>query len=354
MVPTNFVGIGYDRVQAGLPLTRIVTPVPSPGPGEILVEVHASSLNPLEYKLADINFLGRIPPVVLGFDLAGLVIAVGPGVRSFAPGDRVMAMADCDRDGGWAEGGPGYAIARECLAAKMPDRLGYGQAGTLPVCYLAAYLALAKALSGAGSILIPGGGGGVGHLAIQLASRVFGVEQVITSVSSENARDLALRSGASVVLDRRFDDVAGAVAELTGGAGVDLVFDSTYSEASFELTAALVRQGGSWTVLGVGPGKTTRRSETTTRVPEILASRGASLRRANVLDFFAGTGSFDDGAKALFASAMTGLSYWTGRGLIEPEISDIIPCSVEAISLGLAEMKAGRSRPGKVSVSLIV
>ena len=67
----------------------------------MLIRVAASSLNPLEYELAELNFLGRTPPVILGLDLSGIVVATGSAVRGVAVGDAVVAMADLDGDGGW-------------------------------------------------------------------------------------------------------------------------------------------------------------------------------------------------------------------------------------------------------------
>src|SRR5262249_1178521 len=103
-VPARFTGIGYTRSREGFPLVAIEVPVPSPGADQILVHVACSSLNPLGYKLADLNFFGRTPPVILGFDLAGVVVATGSEVTTFAVGDEVAAMADCNGDGGWATG----------------------------------------------------------------------------------------------------------------------------------------------------------------------------------------------------------------------------------------------------------
>jgi NADPH:quinone reductase-like Zn-dependent oxidoreductase len=143
VVPETFEGIGYTRNKNGLPLESVRVPVPTPGPGEILIHVVCSSLNPLEYKLAELNFLGRAPPVVLGFDLSGIVAAVGPGVSRFAVGDAVAAMADCNGDGGWATGGHGgYALARECCAVRKPASLSFQEAAALPLCFIAAYLGL--------------------------------------------------------------------------------------------------------------------------------------------------------------------------------------------------------------------
>ena len=91
----------------------------------MLIRVAASSLNPLEYKVADLNFMGRTPPVVLGHDLSGVVAAAGHHVQGVAVGGAVAAMADLNGDGGWvATGGSGgeggYVVARQFLAVRKP------------------------------------------------------------------------------------------------------------------------------------------------------------------------------------------------------------------------------------------
>src|SRR5580693_5037555 len=104
-IPETFLGVGYSRDRAGLPLEAVRVPVPRPAGDQVLIRVAASSLNPLEYKLADLNFMGRTPPVALGLDLAGVVAAVGDGVHGLAVGDAVAAMADLNGDGGWVTRG---------------------------------------------------------------------------------------------------------------------------------------------------------------------------------------------------------------------------------------------------------
>ena len=141
-IPETFLGVGYTRDRAGLPLEAVRVPVPQPAADQVLIRVAASSLNPLEYKLADLNFMGRTPPVVLGLDLAGVVVAVGHGVTGVAVGDAVAAMADLNGDGGWVATGEsggegGYAVARaiphrpQAAIAELP-RCG-GASDVLPV-----------------------------------------------------------------------------------------------------------------------------------------------------------------------------------------------------------------------------
>ena len=93
-IPETFLGVGYTKNRAGLPLEAVRVPVPRPRADQVLIRVAASSLNPLEYKLAELNFLGRTPPVLLGLDLSGIVVAKGSAVRGVGVGDAVVAMAD--------------------------------------------------------------------------------------------------------------------------------------------------------------------------------------------------------------------------------------------------------------------
>src|SRR5260221_9177292 len=178
-IPETFLGVGYTRDRAGLPLEAVRVPVPRPAADQVLIRVAASSLNPLEYKLADLNFMGRTPPVVLGLDLAGVVVAVGHGVSGVAVGDAVAAMADLNGDGGWvgrreSGGKGGYAVARQFLTVRKPPSLSFRDAAALPMCFLSAFAALYGAVQAGDTVYIPGGGGGVGHLAGQMAARVLG------------------------------------------------------------------------------------------------------------------------------------------------------------------------------------
>jgi NADPH:quinone reductase-like Zn-dependent oxidoreductase len=165
-IPETFLGVGYTRDRAGLPLEAVRVPVPQPAADEVLIRVAASSLNPLEHKLADLNFMGRTPPVVLGLDLSGVVVATGQGVRGLAAGDAVAAMADLNGNGGWVAtersgGEGGYAVAHEFLTVRKPPSLSFRDAAALPMCFLSAFAGLYRAVQAGDTVYIPGGGGGV-------------------------------------------------------------------------------------------------------------------------------------------------------------------------------------------------
>jgi NADPH:quinone reductase-like Zn-dependent oxidoreductase len=351
--PETFLGVGYTKDRAGLPLEAVRVPVPQPGADQVLIRVAASSLNPLEYKLAELNFLGRTPPVVLGLDLSGFVVATGTAVRGLAVGDAVVAMADLSGNGGWVAGSSGetsYALAREFLTVPKPDSLSFLGAAALPMCFLSAFAGLYRKIQSGDAVYIPGGGGGVGHLAVQMAARTLRAGLVISSGSTPQSIALARQSGAHCVFDYKRDDIAAEIAKLTGGRGADLVFDATYSERGFIETAKTVRNGGSWIVLGVGPGKTTRLVETQSPVGSILAERGAKHINVNLLRYFSEPATLDDEAKAFLKRGMNLAMEWAAQGLVVPHVGRTIDSTVEAINDGLQSLKSGAGTLGKVAV----
>ena len=354
-IPETFLGVGYTRDRAGLPLEAVRVPVRRPAADQVLIRVAASSLNPLEYKLADLNFMGRTPPVVLGLDLAGVVAAVGDGVNGIAVGDAVAAMADLNGNGGWVATGEstderGYAVAHQFLTVGKPPSLSFRDAAALPMAFLSAFAGLYQTVQAGDTVYIPGGGGGVGHLAVQMAARALGAGLVISSGSTLQSIALARQSGAQHVFDYKRDDIGAEIAKLTGGRGVDVVFDATYSEQGFVETAKTVRRGGSWIVLGVGPGKTTRLVETHSPVDAILVERDARQVNVNLLRYFSEPATLDDEARAFLHRGMALAMEWATQGLVVPHIGETIDSTVDAINAGLQSLKAGHGVLGKVAV----
>ena len=224
--------------------------------------------------------------------------------------------------------------------------MSFAEAGVLGICYLSAYVALTDTLGSGDTIYIPGGGGGVGHLAIQKA-KALGAKLVISSGGSADSRALALSSGADFVFNYCGDDIAGEIRHLTGGSGVDLVFDATYNEQSFVDTSRLVRAGDRWVVLGVGPGRT---SDTVSPVTDILAEKNATLVNFILLRLFSEPGALDE---AVITTLSRGLAD-AASGRVRPHISKAIPSDVDAINAALATMKAGDRTLGKIAVTLVV
>jgi NADPH:quinone reductase-like Zn-dependent oxidoreductase len=276
-------------------------------------------------------------------------------VNSVAVGDAVAAMADLNGDGGWAATGRsagegGYAVAPQFLTVRKPPSLSFRDAAALPMAFLSAFAGLYPAVQTGDTVYIPGGGGGVGHLAVQIAARALGAGLVISSGSTPQSIALARKSGAHHVFDYKRDDIAAEIAKLTDGRGVDLVFDATYSERGFVETAKTVGRGGSWIVLGVGPGKTTRLVETHSPVDAILAARDARYVNVNLLRYFSEPATLDSEARGLLQQGMTLAMEWARQGLVVPHVSQTVDSTVEAINAGLQSLKAGRGVLGKVAV----
>jgi alcohol dehydrogenase len=184
-------------------------PVPVVGHDDLLVKVHAASVNPVDTKIRDGKLKLLISyrmPLVLGNDLAGTVTAVGAGVTRFKVGDAIYARLDKHRIGAFAE----YAVVREGVAALKPANLTFEEAASLPLVGLTAWQALIDIgrLQAGQKVLIHAGSGGVGTFAIQLARHIGA--KVYTTVGQRNL-ELVQQLGADVAIDyrsERFEDVA--------------------------------------------------------------------------------------------------------------------------------------------------
>lgn len=217
-------------------------PVPAPGPGEVLVRQHATSVNPVDYKLRRYGpAVAPALPAVLGCDVAGEVVAVGAGVTDFAVGDAVYGCAGGVRGmpGAYAE----YINADARLLARKPAALDWRQAAALPLVGITAWEGLVdKARVQPGDkVLVLGGAGGVGHVAIQLA-KARGAH-VTATVSSPAKADIVWALGADAVVNYRDETVADYVGRLTDGHGFDVVFDAVGGD-SLNTAMAAARPNG--------------------------------------------------------------------------------------------------------------
>ena len=184
-------------------------PVPVMGAMDLLVRVHAASVNPLDVKTRDgkLKMLLKYQfPLVLGNDLSGVVSDVGERVTRFKQGDAVFARLDKERIGTFAE----FAVLREGVAALKPTNLTFEAAASLPLVALTAWQALVEIgkVGAKQRVLIHAGSGGVGSVAIQLARHLGAT--VFTTVGHRNV-ELVKRLGADVAIDYRsahFEDVA--------------------------------------------------------------------------------------------------------------------------------------------------
>lgn len=215
-------------------------PKPVPQAGQVLVRVHATSINPLDYQVRRGDYPDLVPlPAITGHDVSGVVEAIGPGVSAFAPGDEVWYTPQIfDGQGSYAE----YHVAAESIIARKPASLSHLEAASLSLVGGTVWEALTvRAVLRVGeSILIHGGAGGVGHVAIQVA-KAMGA-RVFTTVRESNA-DFVRSLGADVVIDYTQEDYVEAIMRETAGHGVDVVFDTIGGDTLSRSADALAQLG---------------------------------------------------------------------------------------------------------------
>jgi NADPH:quinone reductase-like Zn-dependent oxidoreductase len=208
-------------------------PRPTPGVGEVLVQVRAAGINPADHMYRQTGAFGARPPFTLGWDVSGVVSAVGPGVTVLDPGDEVFGLLPFPTGAGaYAE----YVVAPTRALVRKPETLSHTEAGALPLAGLTAWQSLVEtAHVGEGTrVLVTGATGGVGHLAIQIAA-ARGAD--VAALASTANVDAAKGYGASRVVDYRTTDVSTALSDL------DVVIDVLGGD--FTRTAVdLVRPGG--------------------------------------------------------------------------------------------------------------
>jgi NADPH2:quinone reductase len=194
-------------------------PDPAPGPGQVLIRVHAAGVNPVDtYIRAGAYARKPTLPYTPGSDVAGLVDHVGNGVSAFKVGDRVYTHGVT---GGYAQ----LVVCDEANVHPLPDRVSFQQGAALGVPYGTAWRALfIKAQARAGEwVLVHGASGGVGIAAVELA-RAHGLRVIGTAGTPEGLK-LATQHGAHRVLSHRAPEYMGEVTSITGGAGVNVVLE---------------------------------------------------------------------------------------------------------------------------------
>jgi NADPH:quinone reductase-like Zn-dependent oxidoreductase len=233
-------------------------PRPVPGPGQVLLEVHASSVNPIDWKIPGGQMAGRYGsefPMILGFDASGVVVETGADVTAFAPGDEVFGRSDIGAGRCYAE----YAVLNARTVARKPRELSHAEAAAMPLAALTALNGLRDPghLQAGQRVLIVGAAGGVGTYAVQIA-RNIGAR--VTGVCSAANLALARELGAAQVLDYRREPV------LVPGAGYEVIYDTVGAHTPEAARPALTDTGVYLTLVPVPgieffmPGQTRRKA----------------------------------------------------------------------------------------------
>ena len=312
-------------------------PEPELRDDDVLVQIHAASINPLDLKIRDGDLKPLLPyklPIVLGNDLAGTVIKAGPGVHQFKPGDEVYAKPDKDRIGAFAE----LIAINEDDVAKKPHRLDMEQAASLPLVGLTAWQALVEKanLQAGQKVLIHAGSGGVGTIGIQLAKHLGAT--VATTTSTANV-EWVKGLGADVVIDYKKDDFETIVCNY------DVVFD-TLGRETLEKSLRVLKPGGQ--VISVaGPPEPDFAKDFGVNWPLIQAIRTLSFpirrkakRRGVKYSFLFMRAS---------GNQLRELGFLIDSGAIRPIVDRAFP--FESIPEALAYVEKGRAR-GKVVVKV--
>ncbi len=298
-------------------------PKPVPQAGQVLVRVHATSINPLDYQVRRGDYRELVPlPAITGHDVSGVVEAVGPGVTRFSPGDEVWYTPQIfDGPGSYAE----YHVASENIIGKKPGSLSHLEAASLSLVGGTAWesLVVRAALRVGESILIHGGAGGVGHVAIQLAKAVGA--KVFTTVREDNF-EFARSVGADVVIDYRKEDYLSAVMRETDGRGVDVVFDTIGGDTLSSSPNVLAQLGRVVTIVDIA-------------------------KPQNLIEAWGKNASFHFVFTRQNRGKLDELSTLVERGQLRPHVGAIYPLADIALAHALLETPNNGIR-GKVAIAV--
>ncbi|HTO05141.1 MAG TPA: NADP-dependent oxidoreductase [Opitutus sp.] len=291
-------------------------PVPQPSTGEVLVEIHAASINPVDWKIRSGRMSAILSysfPLVLGLDISGVVKSPGASAHRFKIGDEVLAKINLAQSGGYAE----FTAIDENRLLRKPTGLSFAEAAALPLAGITAWTALTDhaRLSRGETILIHGGAGGVGSLAIQFAKALGAV--VVTTASEANTA--FVRSlGADRVINYRKEDFASVL-----GRTVDVVFDMIGGDVLTKSYDVLVPGG---------------------RLVTISSAPDASLaaKRGITASFFV---TPEGGAH------LAQIVKLVEEGRVRPIVSATVPLTAEGIQQAHRQSEAGHVR-GKIVIQI--
>jgi alcohol dehydrogenase len=310
---------------------------PAVGARDVLIEARAASVNPVDFKLRNgmLRMVRKFAfPLVLGFDVSGVVARVGPAVTRFKPGDQVFASLDGTRPGTFAE----LVAADEGVVAIKPQTLSHIQSAAIPLVGLTSWQALTEEakVTGGSKVLIHAGAGGIGTIAIQLA-RHLGAK-VATTTSTKNI-ELVTSLGANLAIDYTRQDFTKIIS------GYDVVFETLGGDVEMK-SFAVLRRGGTLVSIASLPDVAWARANglnpiLTLGLGVLTLRRTLAARRHGVMFRFLFKRS--DGAQL---AMLAGLA---DQGKLEPLIDQIYP--LDRTADALAHVESGHAR-GKVVIQV--
>jgi NADPH2:quinone reductase len=291
-------------------------PTPKPGPGEVLVRVHAAGVNPYDTYMRAGTYAIKPPlPYTPGSDAAGVVESAGDGVTKVKPGDRVYLAKT--QSGAYAE----YALALESQVYRLLDNISFAQGAALWVPYGTAFTALhhhGNAKAGE-TLLVHGASGGVGSAAVQFA-RAQGLT-VMGTASTDKGREMVKKEGAHFVFDHSKAGYADEIMKATGGKGVDVILEMA-AHLNLATDLKLLALNGRAVVIG-------NRGEITVNPRDLMSRRGS----ARGFTLWAAT---EPEAKEMHAAIAAGLENGTLRPVVGKEmpLKDAAKAHVEVLAPG--------------------
>ncbi|MEP6789899.1 MAG: NADPH:quinone oxidoreductase family protein [Ramlibacter sp.] len=309
---------GIDALEFG----ELVDPVP--GPGEVLVDVHAAAVSFMDTLMVAGRYqMKPALPFVPGSDAAGIVLAVGDGVHRVRVGDRVA----CSHwHGGMAE----RMVAPEAGVTILPDGVGFEIGATVRYAYGTAQYALTRAQLRPGeTVFVSGAAGGVGLAAVDLASRLGAT--VIAGTSSAAKGEVARQQGAAHTLDYSCEPVRSRLLELTQGHGVDVYFDNV-GGSLFDPVSRVMAWGGRVLPIGFTAGE----------IPS-LAMNLPLMKNYSVVGCYWGAWVERQPQESHIADEQ--LFNAVAQGILRPQVSDVLP--LPSFAQGLRRI-ANRQATGRI------
>ncbi len=304
-------------------------PEPTAGPGEVVVAVRACALNFFDTLIIRDRYQFKPAlPFSPGGEVAGVVESLGAGVSGVVPGDRVVAYVK------WGGAREKVVVKADTLVA-MPDDLDFVRAATLSVTYGTAVHGLADRgeLKPGETVAVLGASGGVGQAAIEVA-KALGA-RVIACASGADKLAFCRAVGADEVVDYDAEDLKQRLKELTGGRGVDVVFDAV-GDRHAEPAVRATGWRGRFLVIGFAAGEIPR-------IPlNLLLLKGCDIRGV----FW---GDHVEREPAAFAGEMAQIMRWVVEGRLKPHIQATVPLAETAAAI--AEIAARRVK-GKLVVTV--
>ena len=341
--PLSYKALANQDLAASLVLVKKT--ITSLAANELLIRVTHASVNFMDSAMQRINPFQLPMPMVLGFDVAGEVVAVGSGdFGDLTVGAEVLAVAPLA--GGFAE----YVVlTRECVVLRhgVPSAEGSTYGIAFATTYESVVMEMNIAQHSGKTILIPGAAGGCGHFAVQLCKRA-GLRVIGTTSKAEGVA-LLKQLGTDLIIDYSKQDVSKQVMAFTDNKGVDLVWDSTYQQSSFEQSASLVAKGGLWCLLGTAPQMAARGITDYDGLLQNARNRGAT---ATFSDYgrWMEPGPLHDSRPNLRVEILNDAVKMWQEGTVKPRITRVVPFEAEALQKTFDEWKS--CNVGKVVVKV--